>query len=703
MPNSLIYPEVDFLKPLFASVETMSGVGPTTARLLQNLGCTTIQDLLWHLPQEVQIRRFSPAIKFSCPNELITLQVRVISHSVLRKQKGRLTPYRVICSDSEDSIELVFFNPNLRYLKNALVVGSEVIISGRFEVYKGRFQMTHPDHIGPLTTRDFWEGAEPVYSLTQGIHQKTLQKIIKSALGKCPQLPEWLSSNILKKYHWPSWREALQKLHSPSQEGDLSLEHPYRRRLAYDEILSNQLSLILTRCQAEPSQGHTLIGDGQLQQNVLKTLPFSLTQDQVQALEEIQRDMASSSRMVRLLQGDVGSGKTIVAFLCMLRAVEAGYQVALLAPTEILARQHYKTMEDWARIAKIKLGLLISKDTAKQRQKIYHSLAEGDINIVVGTHALIQPEVQFKNLGFIVIDEQHRFGVEQRLNLAEKGTNIDILSMTATPIPRTLMLTVFGDLTSSYLRQKPSNRKDIITTILPLTRLNEIMMSLKRALQKGDKVYWVCPLIEESESLDLAAAEERFAILQTLFPEQVGLIHGRLKSHEREATMQAFIEGSIKVLVATTVIEVGVHVEDASVIIIEHAERFGLAQLHQLRGRIGRGSQESYCLLLYSDPLNPTARARLNVMRSTTDGFKIAEEDLRLRGGGEVFGIKQSGMPSFKFFDPIAHQDLLLQAHDNAQAILSKDPHLLGPQGQALRILLRLFERGQTFKYIKAA
>ncbi|AIL12272.1 hypothetical protein IM40_00060 [Candidatus Paracaedimonas acanthamoebae] len=703
MPSSFVYPEFDSLRSLFSSVATINGVGPTTAHLLQKLGCTIIRDLLWHLPQEVQIRRFSPAIKFACPNELITLQVRVINHSVLRKQKGRLTSYRVICSDSEDSIELVFFNPNLSYLKNALVVGSEVIISGRFEIYKGRFQMTHPDHIGPLTSRAFWEGAEPIYPLTQGLPQKMLQKIIKASLIKCPQLPEWLSSHILKKYHWPSWQTALQKLHSPSHENDLHLGHTCRRRLAYDEILSNQLSLILTRCQAEVAQGHALTGDGHLQQKVLETLPFNLTQDQVKALAEIQQDMASSSRMVRLLQGDVGSGKTIVAFLCMVKAVEAGYQVALLAPTEILARQHYKTMEDWARTAGVSLELLIGKDTTKRRQKIYQSLAEGDVNIVIGTHALIQPEVQFKNLGFIVIDEQHRFGVEQRLNLSEKGINIDILSMTATPIPRTLMLTVFGDLSSSYLRQKPSNRKDIITTTIPLARLNEIVMSLKRALHKGDKVYWVCPLIEESESLDLAAAEERFAMLQTLFPEKVGLIHGRLRSHEKEVTMQAFIEGSIKILVATTVIEVGVHVEDASVIIIEHAERFGLAQLHQLRGRIGRGSQESYCLLLYGESLNPTARARLNVMRSTTDGFKIAEEDLKLRGGGEAFGVKQSGMPSFKFFDPIAHQDLLLQAHDNARAILSKDPHLLGPQGQALRILLRLFEKEQTFKYLKAA
>lgn len=703
MSSSSVYSDSDPLRSLLSSVTSLEGVGPTTARLLQKLDCTTIRDLLWHLPHEVQIRRFLPSIKFASPHELITLQVKVVSHSTLRKQKGRSVPYRVICSDTDDSIELVFFNPNLSYLKNSLIVGSDVIISGRFEMYKGRFQMTHPDHIGPLTSRIFWEGAEPIYPLTQGLSQKTLQKIIKTSFFKCPQLPEWLSGALLKKYHWPSWREALQKLHSPSQGDDLHLGHTCRRRLAYDEILSNQLALILTRNHSAVAHGRALIGAGHLQEKVLEKLPFKLTQDQLNALEEIQGDMVSSSRMIRLLQGDVGSGKTIVAFLCMLKAVEAGYQVALLAPTEILARQHYKTMEEWARTAGMSLELLISKDTAKHRQKIYRSLAEGETNVVVGTHALIQPEVQFKNLGFIVIDEQHRFGVEQRLHLSEKGENIDILSMTATPIPRTLMLAAFGDLASSYLRQKPANRKDIITTAIPLTRLDEVVMSLKRALDKGDKVYWVCPLIEESENLDLAAAEERFAMLQALFPNQIGMVHGRLKSHEKEATMHAFIEGSIKILVATTVIEVGVHVEDASVIIIEHAERFGLAQLHQLRGRIGRGSQESYCVLLYDESLTPTARARLKVMRSTTDGFKIAEEDLKLRGGGEAFGIKQSGMPSFKFFDPIAHQDLLLQAHDNARTILSKDPHLLGPQGQALRILLRLFQKEQTFKYLKAA
>lgn len=699
----LVSSEFDSLRPLLSSVSTIQGVGPTTVRLLQRLGCLTIRDLLWHLPYEIQRRRFVSAIKEASPQELVTLQVRVINHSSVYKQKGRLAPYRVMCSDSEDSIELVFFNPTISYLKNILRIGSDVIISGRFEVYKGRFQISHPDHIGALTTKNSWEGVEPIYSLTQGLHQKSLQKIIKSALEKCLSLPEWLSSSMLKKYGWLSWRESLQKIHSPLQQEDLSLGHPCRRRLAYDEILSNQLSLILTRCQAELSQGNSLTGEGKLQQKVLKTLPFILTEDQVNALEEIEKEMSSSARMIRLLQGDVGSGKTIVAFLCILKAIEAGYQVAFLAPTEILARQHYKTMESWAQTAGIKLELLISKDKAKNRRQIYQSLADGHIDIVVGTHALIQPEVQFKKLGFIVIDEQHRFGVEQRLNLSEKGKSIDILSMTATPIPRTLMLAVFGDLSTSYLRQKPSNRKDIVTTTVPLERLDEIILSLKRALLKGEKIYWVCPLIAESEKLDLAAAEERFSILEKLFPNQVGLIHGRLKSHEKEATMQAFIEGSLKILVATTVIEVGVHVEDASIIIIEHAERFGLAQLHQLRGRIGRGSQESYCLLLYGNPLNPIARARLNVMRSTTDGFKIAEEDLRLRGGGEAFGIKQSGMPSFKFFDPMAHQDLLSQAHEDAQAILSKDPHLLGPQGQSLRILLRLFEREQSFKYLKAA
>ncbi len=695
--------ESSLLSPLLSPVTTIEGIGPAIACLLQNLGCTTVRDLLWHLPYEIQIRRFSPAIKFANPNELVTLHVKVVSHLPFLKKKGRLIPYRVICSDREDSIQLIFFNPNPSYLKKLLAVGNDVIISGRFEVYKGHFQMTHPDHIGPLNTKNLWEGVEPIYSLTQGIHQKTLQKIIKSTLTKCPNLPEWLSSHILKKYRWVSWREAVQKMHTPLQLEDLNLNHPFRRRLAYDEILSNQLSLILTRCRAEISQGQALRGNRRLQQIVLKALSFSLTQDQIKALEEIQRDMASSSRMVRLLQGDVGSGKTIVAFLCMLHAVEAGYQVALLAPTEILARQHFKTMEEWAKLVNLRLELLIGKDSSKRRQTIFHALAEGTIDIVVGTHALIQPEVRFKKLGFIVIDEQHRFGVEQRFKLSEKGENIDILSMTATPIPRTLMLATFGDLSSSYLYEKPAHRKDILTKTLPLSRMEEVIIALQRALHKGDKIYWVCPLIEESESLDLAAAEERFSMLQTLFPQQVGLIHGRLKSEKKEATMQAFIEGSIRILVATTVIEVGVHVEDASIIIIEHAERFGLAQLHQLRGRIGRGSQESYCLLLYNEPLNPIARSRLNVMRSTTDGFKIAEEDLKLRGGGEIFGIKQSGMPSFTFFDPITHQDLLIQAHEDAQAILSRDPHLIGPQGQTLRILLRLFEKGQTLKYLKSA
>ena len=681
-------PQVLF--PLFAAVTSLPGIGPKLAKLVEKAAGPHVVNLLWHLPQGLIDRRYAPTLDTAEAGRVASIEITVDEHQAPRNPRQ---PYRVLCHDATGALTLVFFHSRGDYLGKLLPVGEKRIVSGRLELFQNTLQMTHPDHVVPLAERDSVMRVEPVYGLTAGLAPKTLMRAVHHAVDNAPELDEWADASLVKREKWPAWKPALLAAHNPTGEADLSAMSAPRRRLAYDELLAHQLAIALVRSQNRSLPGRRLRGDGKLQAKVAAALPYTLTGSQTQAIAEIAADMDSDTRMLRLLQGDVGSGKTVVALFAMLAALEAGAQAALMAPTEILARQHFATLQPLAEAAGCRIVLLTGRDKGKARARILDGLADGSIQMVVGTHALVQDDVDFHDLGLVVIDEQHRFGVHQRLSLASKGKGVHMLVMTATPIPRTLMLAAYGDMDASRLTEKPAGRKAIDTRTIQLERLDEVIDAVGRRVRDGARVYWVCPLIEESEVSDMAAAEERHAMLRGRFGERVGLVHGRMKAAERDRTMEAFLAGQIDILVATTVIEVGVDVPQATVMVIEHAERFGLSQLHQLRGRVGRGEAASSCLLLYQHPLGETAKARLKIMRETEDGFRIAEEDLRLRGAGELLGTRQSGLPEMRLADLAVHGDLLQVARDDARLILEKDAKLATPRGQALRTLLYLFER----------
>ena len=699
------------LAPLFASVRALKGVGPRIEGLLDKLVAPRQQgaharaiDLLWHLPVGLVDRARIPSISEAQMGELATLEVRVAEHRPGGGRRGARAPYRILVEDDTGALELVYFKADPNYLKRLLPVGETRLISGKIEAYDGWLQMPHPDHVAAVDKDGALPLIEPVYPLTAGLSNTTLRKAIDGALRQVPTLPEWIDAAYFAKQAWPSFADAIKRLHAPEGDGDLLPSSPARSRLAYDELLANQLALAIIRQRLKKRAGKSLAGSGKLRRAIVGALPFALTAAQQRALTEIDADMASGSRMLRLLQGDVGSGKTVVALLAMATAVEAGTQTAFMAPSELLARQHLATLRGFAEAANLRVALLTGRERGKERDSILEALKAGDIDILIGTHALFQETVAFRDLGLVVIDEQHRFGVHQRLALQKKGTGTgaELLVMTATPIPRTLLLTSYGDMDVSRLDGKPPGRKPVKTSAIPLERLDEVIGGVARAVEKGAQIYWVCPLVAESEVLDVAAAEERFIELRARFGDSVGLVHGKLTGKDKDAVMARFASAALSILVSTTVIEVGVDVPNASIMIIEHAERFGLAQLHQLRGRVGRGAAESSCILLYKQPLGETARERLNVMRSTEDGFVIAEEDLRLRGGGEVLGTRQSGLPAFRIAILPEHQELLEAARDSARLTLSRNPTLEGEDGERLRLLLYLFERDDAVKLMRA-
>ncbi len=693
------------LDPLYESIASLYGVGPTVAKALERLAGARLIDLLFHLPSGVSFRREIKSLKDAKVGDIVTFRARVLKHQLAGGgQGGARQPYRVYCRLDENMISLVFFHGRSIYLKQQLPENEVAIVSGKLEMYKGQWQITHPDHVGPLETLLEWVGYSPSYPLTQALSQKVLKRILYGVLRKVPELPEWLSAQTLKWHpEWKRWKISLLATHAPKTEADLMPTHPARERLAYDELFANQIALQLVRQFNRRQGGEAKLSQSDLYERALKILPFELTGDQKKVLVDIRADLAATHCMNRLLQGDVGSGKTIVAFLSALIPIESGFQTAMMAPTEILARQHYEVLKPLAEQLGLSIELLTGKGRKADKEKIYKAAAAGDIQILIGTHALIQEELTFQRLGFVVIDEQHRFGVDQRLRLSQKGEHVDCLSMTATPIPRTLMLASYGDLDTSQLREKPAGRKPIQTNAVSNSRLIEVVEGVKRAVSKGDKIFWVCPLVEESEKIDLAAAKDRYEFMEQHLPGQVGLLHGRMKPKEKEAVMKLFTQGILTVLVATTVIEVGVDVKDATVMVIEHAERFGLAQLHQLRGRVGRGEKQGSCILLYDTELPDIGRKRLNIMRQTNDGFEIAEEDWKIRGGGEILGLKQSGLPNFKFVDWTLHQDLLREAVLDAERLVEADPLLdKTPKGQACQNLLRLFDKEETIQYLKA-
>ncbi|HEX4080511.1 MAG TPA: ATP-dependent DNA helicase RecG [Rhizomicrobium sp.] len=688
------------LFPLFAETRSLAGVGPRLAQLIGKVAGGRIVDLLFHLPVGVIDRSWRPTLVEADEGRTATFTLNVLDHIARRDPRQ---PFRVRCSDETAAVELVFFHAKQEYLSRILPLGTKRIVSGRVERFGGRLQMVHPDYIVAPEEADQLPAHEPIYPLTEDLSGKALARAIHGALGALPVLPEWQDKAFPAARGWPAFGDAIRATHAPTCDADLAPSAPPRARLAFDELLANQLALALIRRRLRTRKGHALAGDGRFVARARAALPFALTGAQEQAFAEIRADMAASPRMLRLLQGDVGAGKTIVAMLAMLNAVEAGAQAALMAPTELLARQHLGALTPLATAAGVRLDILTGRERGAPREQVLTALATGEIDILVGTHALFSETVAFRDLGLAVVDEQHRFGVHQRLQLQGKADSpADVLVMTATPIPRTLALTAYGDMDVSRLAGLPPGRQPVDTRLVSTERLEEVMARLERVILRGERAFWVCPLVEESEKLDLAAAEERAGALAQSLGDRVGLMHGRLKPQERDAAMARFRAGETQVLVATTVVEVGVDVPEATIMVIEHAERFGLAQLHQLRGRIGRGAGRAICLLLYQPPLGETARARLTTLRDTNDGFIIAEEDLRLRGAGELLGTRQSGMPAFRLADLAAHGELLAAARDDARLIVARDPELESPRGEALRVLLYLFERDEAVRYLRA-
>ena len=697
----------EILNPLFAPLRTLPRMGPKLAQRFARLlklpdgSEPRVIDLLWHLPSGFIDRRFMPTVADAPDGAIATIEIMVGDHHPV--PRGARAPYKIRGYDDTGTLTLVFFHPQKDYLKSKLPIGQKRIVSGRVEHYQGTVQMVHPDLV--LTPEEFATAPamEPVYPLTAGLAATTVRRVLGEALSRLPDLPEWQDPGWHSKNGGCSFAEALSGVHGRTDERDLMPESPARARLAYDELLANQLALHLVRQVMRRARGRSIEGTGQLRKKLIDGMPFELTTSQQTSIDEIIADLCAPTRMLRLLQGDVGSGKTVVAVAAMLNAVEAGLQAALMAPTDLLARQHHATIAALCAPCGIRVAMLTAREKKAQREEVLRQLKSGEIDILIGTHALFQTNVEFHDLAVAVIDEQHRFGVHQRLALQAKSTHgVDVLVMTATPIPRTLTLTYYGDMDISRLTEKPAGRQPVTTRVIPVDRLSEVVDGLARAIKDGARIYWVCPLIEESEAVDAAAAEDRYGALQQRFAGKVGLVHGQMKAAERDIVMTAFRRGELDILVATTVIEVGVDVPEATVMVIEHAERFGLAQMHQLRGRVGRGRNASSCILLYQGPLGETARARLRIMRETEDGFRIAEEDLRLRGAGEVLGVRQSGTPGFRVADLGTDSSLLEAARDDAALILSRDAELTSARGRNLRILLYLFERDQAVRLLAA-
>ena len=686
------------LFPLFTEIRTLSGVGPKLEKLIAKVAGPKLVDLIFDLPAGVVDRSYRPKLAAAEPGRIATVQVTVLDHLPPRVKSQ---PYKVRVSDDTAVMELVYFRAQADYLTGLLPLGATRLLSGRIEKFKDRLQMAHPDYVVAPDDVASLPLHEPIYGLTEGLTARPMAKAVRGALEKVPRMPEWQDAAFLKQRRWDDFNAALEKAHTPAHDTDLEPTTLMRQRLAYDELLANQLALLLIRSHLRAGKGRAISGTGQLKAKAMAALPFTLTDPQLEALAEIEKDMGSEKRMLRLLQGDVGSGKTIVALLAMLGAVEAGLQAALMAPTELLVRQHLASLEPYANAAGVRLACLTGREKGAGRNETLARLAAGEIDILIGTHALFSEDVMFKDLGLAVVDEQHRFGVHQRMQLQSKGKPADVLVMTATPIPRTLALTAYGDMDVSRITGRPPGRKPVETRVMSADRSDELIAHLRTALDRGQRAYWVCPLVEESEKIDLAAAEDRAVMLRQALGLNVGLVHGKMKAADRDAAMAAFKAGETQLLVATTVIEVGVDVPEATIMVVEHAERFGLAQLHQLRGRVGRGEAKSSCILLWHEPLSQTAKARLKTMRDTDDGFVIAEEDLRLRGPGEVLGKRQSGMEEFRIADPAAHADLLAVAHDDARLILSRDPDLKSPRGEALRTLLYLFGRDEAVRYLR--
>jgi ATP-dependent DNA helicase RecG len=670
----------EILNPLFAESTVLKGVGPALAKPLDRLGLARVVDVAFHLPTGYVDRLPRTELMASDAGRMITITLTPRDY---RSSAGR-GPTRVQATDVHGNyVSLVFFGGNSGWAKKLLPIGEPKRVSGRLDQYGQELQIVHPELAEP---DEALPEREPIYPLSEGLNSRKLAGLAVQAVGRAPDLPEWIEPGLKAKREWPDWHDSLERIHADPADAKA------RERLAYDEVFANQLAMTLVRADTRKRKGRALHGDGRLR--AMLDLPYTLTGAQSRTVAEIEGDLAQTAPMLRLLQGDVGSGKTLVAAMAMLIAVEAGAQAAMLAPTEILARQHYETLRKLLGNLPINVGVLTGRDKGRVREATLMGLASGEIDILVGTHAIFQDAVGYKDLALVVVDEQHRFGVAQRMTLQSKGiAPPHLLAMTATPIPRTLTLAQYGEMDVSRLDEMPPGRQPIETRVISEDRLDDVVGALGRHLSDGGQAYWVCPLVEESEKSDLAAAEMRAEVLRARFGDKVALVHGRMKPAEKDAVMAEFSAARTAVLVATTVIEVGVDVPNATLIVIEHADRFGLAQLHQLRGRVGRGTGRSICLLMRGSSLSETSRARLALMRETNDGFRIAEEDLRLRGAGELLGTKQSGEMAFRLATPDMMADLLQCAHDDARLLIDRDGGLEGPRGQAARTALYLFDR----------
>ncbi|MDJ0977405.1 MAG: ATP-dependent DNA helicase RecG [Erythrobacter sp.] len=672
------------LNPLFADAKSLDGVGPKLAKPLAKLGLNTIKDIAYHLPERFVSRRAIATLDEGGEGEQVIVALTPTEHRAARNP-GR-GPYRVLAQDEAGNIAaLTYFGRASYTAKKQLPVGEKRWVAGRLDRYGDMLQIVHPDHVETESSTLMGRVSEPVYRLSEGLTQPRLTALVEQSLGRLPDLPEWIEPGQFAKQDWPIWSQALKSAHrAPSEKA--------RERLAYDELLANSLALLLVKADSRRRKGQALAGDGSLRAKL--DLPFKMTGAQERSIAEIEGDLRQEAPMLRLLQGDVGAGKTVVALAAMLIACEAGKQAALLAPTEILARQHFETLRAMAAPTGVEVALLTGRAKGKERESILMGLLDGSIDILVGTHAIFQETVSYKDLGLVVIDEQHRFGVAQRLALAGKGKRSPhTLAMTATPIPRSLTLAQYGEMDVSRLDELPPGRQAIDTRVVAQERMEDIVAGVERHLATGQQAYWVCPMVRDSETADIAAAEARYAALKERFGEDVVLVHGQLRPEIKDANMERFASGEAKLLVATTVIEVGVDVPSATLMVIEQAERFGLAQLHQLRGRVGRGSEKSVCLLLRGNELSETGRKRLALMRETQDGFRIAEEDLELRGGGELLGTRQSGEAAFRIADLDQVQRLLPVAHADARLLIDRDGGLTSQRGEAARVLLYLFER----------
>lgn len=689
-------PEVLF--PLFAALETLPGIGPKSVKALENLQIAAPRDLLFTLPYSGIDRRKRDTVQGADLPGVVTVEVTVGRHMAPRSRSGA---YRIYVDDAQIGFQLVYFHARGDYLQRLLPTGERRVVSGRVELFDGIAQMVHPDHVVQVQDATDIPDFEPVYPLTAGVTQKQMTRAARAAVERAPDLAEWIDPAFITQQKWPTWRAALEQSHAPQDHATLTATDPARQRLAYDEFLAHQLTLALARQTRRAAPGRMSQSTGVLQDKVLRSLPYDPTDAQTRAIKEIVADMAAETRMNRLLQGDVGAGKTLVAFMALLTAVEAGGQGVMMAPTEILARQHLEGLQPLAEEAGVVLELLTGRDKGAERRAKLEALLRGDIQILVGTHAVFQEDVAFADLRLAIIDEQHRFGVRQRLALGQKGARADVLVMTATPIPRSLALAQYGDMDVSVLDEKPPGRKPITTALVSTERLDEVVGRVRAAAESGRQVYWVCPLVEESEVSDLIAAEERFKRLRAALGDGlVGLVHGQMAPADKDAAMAKFQKGETAVLVATTVIEVGVNVPNATIMVIERAETFGLAQLHQLRGRVGRGDQASTCLLMYQAPLSENGRKRLEVLRETEDGFVIAETDLEMRGAGDVIGTVQSGLPRFRVADLETQAALLKTAQSDARTLLANDPKLEGDRGTAARALLWLMRQDEAIRLI---